>query len=78
MVKLLIDKKAESNIFARGSIVESLTLSSLSKIFSGQLFRKYFTYCSQKTGVGNNFHEMSDPVFWGKYEKISQVCRLLN
>ena len=27
---------------------------------------------------GDNLHEMSIPVFLGKQEKISPICRLLN
>ena len=62
-----------------------LTLSTLGKIFSRRHFEIFFLFFSENriwhfmqiVSLGDNLHEMSNPVFWEKIRKITSFCRLL-
>ena len=63
-----------------------LTLSMPGKIFSRRHFEIFFLFFPENrlrhlmpiVFFGDNLHEMSKPIFWGKIRKISSLCLLLN
>ena len=66
--------------------IDGLTLRTLGKIFSGRNIEdSFFFFSGNRIGyfmqivfIRDDSHEMSNPVFLEKSEKISSICRMLN